>query len=163
VKVETLWITGHSLGGALAVLAAENLSAQGVEIQGVYTYGQPRVGDSKFAKNFDLRMKNKTYRFVYDEDVVPRVPSALQGYCHVGTECYLDREGKLCTENIWWRRFLSRSKSVAIRSSKDASQSRGENPGGLRDHSLNYYIRFIRENLAMESKKPKDFLNYVNQ
>src|ERR1700686_2804213 len=44
----TLWLTGHSLGGALAVLASATFSmwqsAQIRPVSGVYTFGQPRIG-----------------------------------------------------------------------------------------------------------------------
>ena len=46
-----LFITGHSLGGGLATLAAARLS-QGRDVHGVYTFGSPRVGDSEFAQQF---------------------------------------------------------------------------------------------------------------
>ena len=42
-------ITGHSLGGALATHALAILSAQGFQIKNFYTFGSPRVGDSKFS------------------------------------------------------------------------------------------------------------------
>src|SRR5438132_8264072 len=46
----TVWITGHSLGGAVAALcAAQAFFVSHVPIQGVYTFGQPRVGDSAFS------------------------------------------------------------------------------------------------------------------
>ena len=42
---QKLWLTGHSLGGALATLAAAHL--EGARVQGLYTYGCPRVGDDE--------------------------------------------------------------------------------------------------------------------
>ena len=44
-KRAPIYVTGHSLGGALAVLAALDLDQMGNNIAGVYTYGQPRVGN----------------------------------------------------------------------------------------------------------------------
>jgi len=47
---KTIWITGHSLGGALAELcAAQAVFVSKIDVQGVYTFGQPRVGDKAFA------------------------------------------------------------------------------------------------------------------
>jgi triacylglycerol lipase len=47
---KTIWITGHSLGGALAELcAAQALFCSKIPVQGVYTFGQPRVGTKEFA------------------------------------------------------------------------------------------------------------------
>src|SRR5205807_7023956 len=46
-----VWITGHSLGGAIAELCAAQASFEThVPVQGVYTFGQPRCGDDGFAK-----------------------------------------------------------------------------------------------------------------
>lgn len=70
-----LFITGHSLGGALAVLAAAMLHFVARQtIAGVYTYGQPRVGDPNFSTAYDTGLKSVTFRYVNDLDIVPHVP-----------------------------------------------------------------------------------------
>lgn len=70
-----LWITGHSLGGALAMVAAAILSGvPGVPIGGVYTFGQPRVGDPGFRARYDGALGHLTFRCVNDRDLVPHVP-----------------------------------------------------------------------------------------
>lgn len=70
-----LFLTGHSLGGALAVLAAALLHfREGRRIAGVFTYGQPRLGDSAFSTAFDQALGTVTFRYVNDLDVVPHVP-----------------------------------------------------------------------------------------
>lgn len=73
---QPVWITGHSLGGALATMAAARLIGDGVlepeEIAGVYTFGQPRVGDAAFAHDYALAGRH--FRVVHDNDVVTRVP-----------------------------------------------------------------------------------------
>ena len=61
-----IWITGHSLGAALATLAA----AGNLSVQGLYTFGSPRVGDLEFKAHFTTN----TYRFVNNNDIVTRVP-----------------------------------------------------------------------------------------
>ena len=67
--IKQVLFTGHSLGGALAVVAA----ARSKYVGEVYTYGQPRVGNRKYSK----QVKSKVYRFVNNNDVVPRVPTPL--------------------------------------------------------------------------------------
>ena len=43
-------VTGHSLGGALAVMAAAHLHNKYSLVEKLYTLGQPRVGNDKFAQ-----------------------------------------------------------------------------------------------------------------
>ena len=64
-----LFITGHSLGGALAMLATK-LVVQPETSAACYTFGAPRVASYEF---FDL-VKTPVYRVVNSSDVVPRVP-----------------------------------------------------------------------------------------
>lgn len=91
--LEALYITGHSLGGALAVLAAAYLQVDPTlaslreKLGGVYTYGQPRVGYQSFAKQFDSAFGDKLFRHVYGNDVVPRMPPRTAGpFKHFGKE-----------------------------------------------------------------------------
>jgi triacylglycerol lipase len=75
-----LWLAGHSLGGALATLAAAHLGRDAVH--GLYTYGCPRVGDAKFTS---VLPQTSHFRFVHREDWVVRQPPAFLGYVHAGT------------------------------------------------------------------------------
>jgi Lipase (class 3) len=74
VQVKPIFVAGHSLGGALAVLAADWLARENIAIQAVYTFGQPRAGDRAFAAGYNARLGNRTYRLVYEADLVPHVP-----------------------------------------------------------------------------------------
>jgi hypothetical protein len=72
-----IFITGHSLGGALAVGLADEFSRQNIcNVEAVYTFGMPRTGNSTFAASYDRRLGQRTYRFVHGDDVVPMVPPA---------------------------------------------------------------------------------------
>jgi len=82
---KTIWLTGHSLGGALALLAARQLIKP---FAGCYTFGQPRVGDAAYCASHDVLLKDRCFRVVHDADVVPRVPWLLGGYRHAGHEIY---------------------------------------------------------------------------
>ncbi len=91
-----LFITGHSLGGALAILAALELKRQGFQIMQVYTFGQPRVGNGAFKKLYEWSLGAATFRVVHEEDIVPRVPhlpSFTDFYRHAGTEVLLSSLG----------------------------------------------------------------------
>jgi hypothetical protein len=86
-----LLLTGHSLGGALATVAAAEWQGR-YEIQGVYTYGQPRCGNNKFNAFMNKHFGDSFHRFVNDDDIVTRVPP---GFRHVGRLYHFDASGKL--------------------------------------------------------------------
>lgn len=72
-----VWITGHSLGGALATLAAYRLVRDEVisaeQISGVFTFGQPRVGDGRFVGGY-AGTRDRHYRFINNCDIVTMIP-----------------------------------------------------------------------------------------
>lgn len=74
-KDKTLWITGHSLGGAMAVICAARCKLDRVHDKArIVTFGQPRIGDEAVAKWIDKNFSNSYQRFVNNQDVVPRLP-----------------------------------------------------------------------------------------
>jgi hypothetical protein len=77
-----IYITGHSLGGALAQIAAAVLGSD--QVAACYTYGSPRVGNSYF----DLWVKVPSYRVMNYADIVPQVPLPLV-YRHSGDPRYM--------------------------------------------------------------------------
>ncbi len=74
LKEHQLFVTGHSLGGALAITAVKFLANN---ITGAcYTFGSPPVGTG----NFDLDIKTPIYRIVNHVDIVPRLPNPILVY-----------------------------------------------------------------------------------
>lgn len=86
----TVWFCGHSLGAALATLAADRYPAT----RGVATFGSPRVGDFVFANAFSARFKGKSLRYVNDHDIVTHVPPPV-GYKHVDARRTIAPDGTI--------------------------------------------------------------------
>jgi hypothetical protein len=95
-----VWITGHSRGGAFALLAASGFSqlSDFPTVAGVYTFGQPKVGNAAFAQAFDATGV-PYFRFVTAHDAVAgqpvKLPKMTSDYAHAGTMAYFDDSGTL--------------------------------------------------------------------
>jgi dienelactone hydrolase len=89
-----VWFTGHSMGGAMATLAAADFG----EVQGLYTFGSPKVGNRLFADAY----KPETCRFINNGDVIIYLPPDLVlnnsddgPYTHVGSPYFITCEGEV--------------------------------------------------------------------
>jgi hypothetical protein len=81
----TLLFTGHSLGAAMATLAASLLTPKSL-----YTFGSPRAGDADFVAGLEKKQLDN-YRYVDCCDLVARVPpEAVFAYKHFGRPHYID-------------------------------------------------------------------------
>jgi len=95
-----IYVTGHSLGAAMAVLAAVHLNYwESLPVQYLYTYGQPRVGNSAFVDYFhngtrdNCNANTTVYRIVHWKDPIARGPPqglGLEGYMHTSVEVFYD-------------------------------------------------------------------------
>ena len=137
---------GHSLGGALSVLAAYELSLSLETIVlavikflfqdstldhlnnwrpsvAVYTYGSPRLGNPSFAVRVKTMLRNY-YRVEIDDDLVPMLPRFLGTYQHAGVQVLLDAEsgGSILVKPTVVESFLLR-----------------KSRGSLANHTLNRY------------------------
>ncbi|MCS5697883.1 trypsin-like peptidase domain-containing protein [Cyanobium sp. FGCU-52] len=86
-----LLVTGHSLGGAIAALAAATW-APSRPLRALYTYGQPAVARGSALDQLADALAGRYHRLVNDSDIVPRVPP---GYRHAGHLLYFDSKGRL--------------------------------------------------------------------
>ncbi|MCC6421452.1 MAG: lipase family protein [Gemmataceae bacterium] len=88
-KERPLWITGHSLGGALAQLAAWVFDRRSIPVHQVYTFGAPMIGNNAVAKAFDKAFPNMIFRYADTSDPIPKLPTvslAVNDYCHCDKE-----------------------------------------------------------------------------
>lgn len=98
---QPIWITGHSLGGALALLAAVKfLVEHKLEIAGIYTFGQLPIGRSGFCERFKDKFPNRVFRFVNHIDAVSDSEFLRE---HVGEVRYFDTDGTLWEGEPPWR------------------------------------------------------------
>ncbi|MGE3799230.1 MAG: Mbeg1-like protein, partial [Thermomicrobiales bacterium] len=85
---QTILLTGHSRGGALALLAAHELQQAGFQQVAVFMFGAPKVGDQTFADSCGFPV----YRIECEGDPVPLLPP-LEGYVAVGSSIWLADDG----------------------------------------------------------------------
>jgi predicted lipase len=82
-------VTGHSMGGAFAILAAADIKDLYGNVQSVYTFGQPRVGNAQFASYYTGHI-SETYRVIHYGDLVPHVPPSALTFVHGSHEIWYE-------------------------------------------------------------------------
>jgi hypothetical protein len=87
-------VTGHSLGAAIAQLIGMELYAVNIT-NSIYNFGQPRVGDEKYANFVNTIITDNIVRFTHNKDMVPHLPPEELGYLHSCTEIFEDEFGNL--------------------------------------------------------------------
>lgn len=103
-----LYITGHSLGAAMATIACSRFE-EIEDVEHLTTFGSPRVGTRRFVKN----IRTKHTRVVNNNDLVTRVPLWIMGYKHHGDLTYINFYGNIRTLTFWqavkdkWRGWRS--------------------------------------------------------
>jgi hypothetical protein len=157
VEDRPLFLTGHSMGGALAVLTACRLAKIGRPAVATYTFGAPRIGDPAFCGRYAL----PTYRVVNRLDLVPEMPLAsvkrllpamprftnekvlgklkemakrVKCYSHVKTFVYIDRDGEIVVNadvEPWYGHAVARALATRGKSFHE----------GITDHLITNYIR----------------------
>ena len=86
-NVTSISITGHSLGGAMAAIAAKDLAETDVEIKSFATFGAPAIGDKEFTESIEKILPETKFRFVAQSqahtDVVTTILGESDGFYHV--------------------------------------------------------------------------------
>ena len=134
VKNRDLWFTGHSLGAGMTTIMASRCfnAAHLSDPMAIFTFGSPRVGLKGYTKN----LQTPHMRWVNNNDIVCRVPLAIMGYKHHGTECYFDAEGVERKSNLLFK----------LKEFLDGIWTSGA-ADPLTDHSIDGYISNIEANL----------------
>lgn len=123
------YITGHSLGGAMATIATSRFE-EFTRVDQLTTFGSPRVGTRTFVKNIET----PHMRYVNNNDLVTKVPLALMGYKHHGKLQYINFYGNIRKLTAWqmlkdrWRGW----KSGLL--------------DGAKDHGMDNYVRCTEKN-----------------
>jgi hypothetical protein len=155
-----LWVAGHSLGGALAALAATALDYQGFKVSGLYTFGQPRVGDWQFVREVNQRMGDRMFRYVNNNDVVPMIPlqfnilKPTRFYGHMGQFRYFSTSGTLQMQSFLGQRWPDRLLGFILGLRESGADL-------VNDHMMGFYVghlqaAFDRELAEAEAEKEKE-------
>ncbi len=163
-----IWITGHSLGGALAVLTGGDLVST-LPSATIVTFGQPRLADEEAANFLNQRFGQRLIRLVNNNDLVTRVPPSFR---HAGRLIRFDASGNVEEESqteseAVERPPLSEPEFEALQKTVEAAKTAValapiEGAGraqaldatiegiipGLKDHRIDRYIAAIRRQLG---------------
>ncbi|MGX1852437.1 lipase family protein [Streptomyces sp. NPDC055299] len=137
---QTVWFTGHSLGGALAMLAGARLHFEEpyVTANGVYTFGQPRTCDRQLSKEFNTAFSDRMYRFVNNNDIVPQLPPEPT-FHHVSALRYIDAKGAIHHTMPLLSGMLDHARGLTADALAPASD-------GVRDHVMDAYLHALEQN-----------------
>ena len=125
-NVDTLYITGHSLGAAMATIAASRIQDR---VTALVTFGSPRVGNAEFVKSLVVQH----YRVQNNCDDVTKVPFRLMGFVHHGTHKYMNFTGEFREFTPWQQvKDMARSRLKA--------RAKGQKYIGVFDHMMTNYI-----------------------
>lgn len=106
----SIWYTGHSLGAALATLAATRIRPNAL-----FAFGSPRVGNGAFAQLLDNVL---VQRIVNCCDVIPAVPAYSLGYRHVGQLHFITSTGQVLLNpspsQVFWANTVAVSRYWAM-------------------------------------------------
>lgn len=110
-----LFLAGHSLGGAMAVVATAELQAE-FEVTALHTFGQPAVGRDGFVEHLDGLLGDSYLRVVNDDDVIAQVPPT---YRHAGKLIHLGHGEYANTESPARSHSATRTGSASETMSED--------------------------------------------
>ncbi|WP_443062727.1 lipase family protein [Streptomyces sp. NBC_00390] len=138
---QSVFFTGHSLGGALAMLAGARLFMEDPRLRadGIYTFGQPRTCDRLLAAAHNKAFTKRMHRFVNNNDIVPHLPTEPAFHHHVDTLRYIDSDGRLRESMPLIGGLADRAKGLT----GDVFAPAGD---GIRDHFIHEYVAALEKN-----------------
>lgn len=101
-----IWISGHSLGGALCSLYAGMLIENGLDVYGIYTFASPRPGSAEYEQQLNKLIAGPHYRVVNDGDIVPHLPPE-PFFSHPGRRIILKATKKERTKGSWLKQRIA--------------------------------------------------------
>ncbi|MFT2110134.1 lipase family protein [Marinomonas sp. 2405UD68-3] len=137
-KKRPVFFTGHSLGGAMATIAAAHFIQQDKPFSSVYTFGQPRALTRETAQLFNMECQSRFFRFHNNNDLVTRVPARLMGYSHVGSYLYISEEKAIHREPGFWFRFIDYVDGAVSAASEEGID-------GIEDHGMEHYLHAVKQ------------------
>lgn len=96
ISERPLWVTGHSLGGALALLASWLFTRKMISVHQVVTFGAPMIGNQLAVDAINKEFEGRIFRYVNSPDPVPLLPMyslVANEFVHCNTECRLADQG----------------------------------------------------------------------
>ena len=125
-NIDALYVTGHSLGAAMATIAASRIQTKVIAL---VTFGSPRAGNQEFVNSLSVTH----YRVQNNCDDVTKVPFRLMGFRHHGTHKYMNFDGEFRDLTAWQQiKDMVRSRLKA--------RSKGQKFIGVFDHMMENYI-----------------------
>jgi thioesterase domain-containing protein len=125
-KTLPIWVTGHSLGGALATLASPRLKAHGFDVAQLYTFGAPPVGNTAFCDALDAYFPDNYFRVVTEHDMVPRALVDSMTWRDIGPSVPLWLQPLVLAfkQKVRSAKFFQGGRLVEIQEVKDSVQDR---------------------------------------
>ena len=125
-NIDAVYVTGHSLGAAMATIAASRMQTKVIAL---VTFGSPRAGNQEFVNSLSVTH----YRVQNNCDDVTKVPFRLMGFAHHGTHKYMNFYGEFRDLTPWQRvKDMIRSRLRA--------RAKGQKFIGVFDHMMANYI-----------------------
>lgn len=158
-----LLITGHSLGGAMATIAAARFICENVEdnkiLTSLYTFGQPRAMDISTAPKYDSKISDRYHRFHNYGDMVPTIPNRSTGYSHAGKCVFIHQAGKIQVGQSFCIEFINDIEFQDEDDVEDLIEPKGDFLGS-KYHAIKAYLKLIEKwemanNTYLPTSKPK--------